>query len=227
MIRKILSAAAAAAVVFATAISPEGLSAQQPPRSAPPAGVAIIDLSFVFKNHPGFQRRIEVLKTEVEAREADLRAVRDRIRTKAESLRDFQPSSADFKKLEAELTQMQADLQVQLQLQKKEFLERESKIYYEHYKEISDVVKFFAERNNIATVIRFNRDTADSADPSKVMQELNKVVVYHHPGIDITDIILEQVKRQAAVAGPGPGAPAGGAAAPRTGMVPGGVAPRQ
>lgn len=209
-----LSATCVALALMAATFTGDVAKAQGPaPRAASPQGVATIDLSFVFKNHTRFQGLLNQMKADVEQREAELRAIRDRIKAKAESINQYNVGSPEYKKLEAEITQMQADLQVQVQLQKKEFLEREAKIYYASYREVMELVKFFAERNNIAMVIRFNRETADSPDPQKVMAELNKTIVYSHPGIDITDIILEQVNRQA-------GPPSGGAPAAPSAMRP-------
>lgn len=159
----------------------------------PPQGIAIIDLSYIFKKHSRFQAELNQMKADVEQREQELRAIRDQIRQKAETLKTFTPGSTNYRQTEAELAQRQADLQVQVKLQKKEFLEREARIYYSTYQEIKNAVRFYCERNNIALVIRFNGDESDGSEPPQVMKELNKTVLFNHPAIDITPYILRQI----------------------------------
>ena len=59
------------------------------------------------------------------------------------------PNSPDFRKKEEELARLQSDLQVEVGLKRKEFLQQEARVYYRVYKEIEAEVKNFAERNGI------------------------------------------------------------------------------
>lgn len=185
-----------------------------PPTAAPaahsgiPTGVAVIDLQAVFKQHQRFTAEIEQMKKDVEAREGTLKAQRDQLRAKKEHLGQFQVGSTDYKRLESELAQEEANLMVQVQIQKKEFLEREAKIYFNAFEEIEGIVRLLSERNNIAMVVRFSRDNLKTPDPQQVMAELNRTVLYTHPSIDLTDLVVRQINQPIA------GRPAAPPAAP-------------
>ena len=44
---------------------------------------------------------------------------------------------------------------------RKDFLEREAKVYYQTYLEVVDVVKYYAKRQNIGLVLRFNGEPVE------------------------------------------------------------------
>ncbi|MGH7136000.1 MAG: hypothetical protein ACREHD_09685, partial [Pirellulales bacterium] len=98
------------------------------------------------------------------------------------------------RKIEAE----SADLELQVQLNKKDFFEREAAIYLEVYQEIMKDVATYADARGITLVMRFNGDNIDLNDPSGVAKELNKLIIYHK-GIDITDEILQIVNAKPGV----------------------------
>ena len=159
-------------------------------------GVAIIDLTYIFENHPGFQARRDAMRHEVEQAEEEVKVRREEMRKLAERLEGFRPGTPEYKQLEEELSRRSADLNVSTQLKKKDFLLSESKMYYTVYQEVLDEVRFYAERNGVNLVLRFNGDPIDTNKPEEVLKELNKSVVYYNTSIDITPIILEQLKRR-------------------------------
>lgn len=179
-------------------------------------GIAIIDMSYIFKEHRGFKAMTATMKTEVEAAEADLKARKNDIQNRAKQLdgEEIKKGSPDYKALEEELTKAQADLQADVALKKKEFLDKESKIYYKVYNEVLDAVKKVAHSNGIDLVLRFNGDTVDPNDPQGILKELNKTVVFYNEAIDITPIILKEVNRGVPPATPIPK----GATRPRQGV---------
>jgi len=198
-------------------------AAQQAPRVNP--GLAIIDLSIIFKNHERFKAESEIMKQEVMRRENEFKGQRDALRGEAEKLGQYRAGSPEFKKLEADLTQWTAKLQADVNIQKKEFLDREAKIYFNTYREILDEVKYFSEQNGIVLVMRFSSEEIDqNPDAERVMKELNKSVVYHNPAIDISSIILHNLNNRALRQGGGAPAPAVGLQ-PNTRPLPGQFAP--
>ena len=158
--------------------------------------IAIIDLSWIFKNHLAFNARTDKMRRDVQAAEADLRKDRDAIAETAKNFKDspeFKPGSPDYKQMEIELTKRQADLQVEVSLQKKRFLEQESRIYYDIYQEVLAEVKRYAAQNKIGIVFRFTGDPADVNDAQSILKELNKSVVWYEERIDITPTILDNL----------------------------------
>ncbi len=166
-----------------------------------PGGVALIDLPYVLKNHGGFNQRLEELRREAEGAENALKIKREEIQKLMVQLDDLNRGSADFKKLEEEITKRQAGLSVDLNITKKKFQEAEAKIYYEVYQAILAEVRYFAEANRITLVLKFNGDEANKDNPEEIMREMQKMVLYYSPVIDITPIILDRMKGQQPRAG--------------------------
>ncbi len=169
------------------------------------ASVAIIDLGFIFKNHAGFQAASEALRRDMEAADTEFKGKRETIRKMIGKLEAFNKGSVDYKQLEQEITKMQADVGVEVNLTKKNFIERQSKIYYEVYQQVVEEVKRYADSAGIVLVIPFNGDPPDKNNPEDTMRSLNNSVVYYHEGIDITPIIRDRLRGQA----PRTGGPAG------------------
>ena len=184
------------------------LSAQQ---RGPAPSVAILDLTYIFKNHSRFQALTNDMRRDVDNAENSLKAERDAFQQLTARLEEFKKGTNEYKQLEEEIARRAADLQLKINIQKRTFLEQEAKIYFSVYQEVLNHVKTYAESNGISMVMRFNGDPIDTSDPQEVLKELNKSVIYYNRAIDITPIILE---RCTASAGAPAGAPAGGAINP-------------
>jgi outer membrane protein len=210
-----------AAAVLAT--SSGNLLAQAQPNFA--GGVAIIDLSYIFKNHERFKAMTEGMRNEVLRAEEALKARRTEIETLTKRVADLgnelRKDSPEYKQLDADLTRKKIDLSAQVSQQKKEFLEKEAKIYFSVYQEVLDEVQYFSERQRISLVMRFNGDPVTDSDPQEILKQLNKSVVYYNKGIDITPMILDSLNRRG-----GAGAAPTGQGVPPTGVRPG-VPPRR
>lgn len=186
--KKFLSLAAFAAVFAASHFSADEAAAQQ--RGAG-SQVAIVDLTYIFANHVRFKALVEQMRHDVETAEADLKRSKEAIEKAAEKIDDFNRNSPEARQLEEDLAKQQADLQVQVNIQKRNFMEQEAKIYLSIYREVLDHVKYHAERTGYKLVLRFNGDPLDGEDLQGVMQQLNRQVVYYDRTIDITPIILD------------------------------------
>jgi Skp family chaperone for outer membrane proteins len=135
-----------------------------------------------------------------------LKAERDRINGQMETLKSFNVGTPEYKKLEAEVAKAQGDFSVNAQLQKKDFMDREAKVYLQVYNEIERGVSQFARDNGIAVVHRFDGDPVDTADRNRILGSITKPIVYYDPQIDITPDVLRMLNG-AAVAGAPPAQP--------------------
>lgn len=194
-------AAIAATVCMAENAPGQPAPAQQPPqvRTAPaqsPSHVAVIDMTDIFEKYSGFQSRKVALQREIDKAEGELKSMQDVMKNLAEQLKELKPGAPEFKRIEEELAKLNAQAQLKMQLQKKEFLDREAKMFYTTYQEVMDEVKVFCERNLISLVLRFTGEPVDIDDPQQVVKELNKGVVYYNQSIDITQHILRQLERR-------------------------------
>jgi Skp family chaperone for outer membrane proteins len=183
----------AAAAVAGPAVS---VRAQQPgagPPATPAVHVAVIDVGYIFKNHARFKQAMDRMKDEVLAAENGLKAERDRINGLMEQLKGFNVGTPEFRKLEAEVAKAQGDFSVNAQLQKKDFMEREAKVYMQVYSEIERAVSQFAREHGIAVVHRFDGEAVDTADRNRILGNITKPIVYHDPQIDITPDVLRML----------------------------------
>ncbi len=168
-------------------------------------GIALLDVSAIFKNHGRFKAMMSEMETDVKRAEETMKADRDTIRSLSERLKEFNAGSPEYKQLEADIAQRQSNLNVQVALQRKEFLQRESKIYHMIYQEIEQEVAYYAQQMGIAVVLRYSSESSDPNKPDDVLRDINKQVVWSAQGLDITGTILQRLNsRSLNPVNPGP-----------------------
>ncbi len=185
-------------------------AAQGPPASATPTAgaVGLLDVNFIFKHHHRFKMHMEEMRGDVERAEAAVQKEREAIQRLVEQLERYK-GTRDYKAMEQEIAGRQAQLAVQVRMQQREFLEREAKIYHNTYREIWREVDRYCQTHNLALVLRFNGDPADTTKPEEVLRDINKPVVWHRNGLDITGHILAALNRDQPRVGTQPAAPGG------------------
>jgi Skp family chaperone for outer membrane proteins len=167
--------------------------------AAPAAGpmtagpVALLDVSRIFKQHARFNGMMEEMKAHVQKVEAWVKSEKDAMREKAEQMKDLQSGSPEYKNLEVELAKRQSDLQLQMQIQRKDLMQQEAKIYFNVYNEVQQEVEAVAAARGFVIVLRFNGDQVDVEQPDDVLRDINKSVIWFNRGVDITDEVLARI----------------------------------
>jgi Skp family chaperone for outer membrane proteins len=195
------------AMAVAAALMTFGLlNAQQgAPVAAPggpnPAGanaskynIAVVDISYIFKKHERFKSTMEQMKKEMETIENELKADREKIAAQEQQRNTFNVGSAEYKKMDEDIARQMAEFNLKMGKLRKEFLEREAKVYYQTYLEVVDAVKYYAKRQSIGLVLRFNGEPVDPNRRDDVLREINKPVVVQDQ-IDITPDVLALINR--------------------------------
>jgi Skp family chaperone for outer membrane proteins len=191
-------------LIGSQAFAQGGLPRQPVAAQAGPApNIALLDVSYIFKNHPRFKSMMDEMKSDVDRAESDVNKERDTLRKLVEQLEGFRKGTPDYKAMEEEIAKREADLSVRVNLQRKDFLMREAKIYHTVYQEIAQEVDYYCSNKGIDSVLRFNGDPVDVDKPDSVLSFINKPVVYYDKGRDITKPILDALVMRS-------GAPAGG-----------------
>ena len=207
--KKFLPLAALAAVVAVFEAAAPHAAAQQ--RTAPggQAGpqLALLDLAYIFANHVKFKQLSDGLRRDVEAAEAELKNNKAALQKMVDQLESYNRGTPEYRQLEEDITKRQAEIQVQVNVQKRDFFEQEAKMYYTVYQEIMEQVRYYSDKHGILLVMRFNGDPFDENDPQGIQKELNKAVLYHNKMIDITPYILDAVNPPRANGRPGPATP--------------------
>jgi Skp family chaperone for outer membrane proteins len=166
-----------------------------------PASIAVLDVSYVFKNHARFKALMAQMQADVDGAEAEVKKERDGLKALSDRLAEHQAGSPDYKQLEEELARRQSQLAVRVQLQKKDFLQREAKIYYTVYQELMQEVDYYAANNGISMVLRFNGDPVDVQKPEDVLRQINQPIIWFPKDRDITPMVLERLNGRGPAAG--------------------------
>jgi Skp family chaperone for outer membrane proteins len=169
-------------------------AAQDP--SAPGTSIALVDMNFVFKNHLRFKAAMEDLKTDIKNYEAALADRQKQASLLNERLGQFKSGTPEYKQFEGQLARLTSETQVDVTLKRKEFLEREAKVYYQAYMDVIEQVTDYSLRNSIALVLSYNGEPINPQDRTSVLQGVNRAVVYQET-LDITPYILERLNRGA------------------------------
>ena len=98
----------------------------------------MIDISRIFKEHPRFIEEMARLKARVEAEDAKMKARADQLQSMADKLKTLKPGSQEYKDNEKSIASERAQMQIDIQVQRKEFLQQEAAIYKEIYEERED-----------------------------------------------------------------------------------------
>jgi outer membrane protein len=226
----LLSASAVAALAITLSASSVFAQASRenkpatPAASAPAAGataassaphkVALIDMAYVFKNYEKFNALREDLKAEVTNGEEQAKQKAEVIKNLQAKLKSFQENSPEFTKTEEQLARATADFEAFRRAAQRDFLKKESQIYHTVYMDVSDLVKRYAEHYNYTLVMRFSREELDTENAQKLIEGMNRQVVYFRTEDDITDVVTDVLNRNYKNAAKTPATP--GSAAPRT-----------
>jgi Skp family chaperone for outer membrane proteins len=179
--------------ILAIVVSPALVHAQAPPPQSGPS-VVVIDVSRVFKEHIRFKQQLDVMKTDVEGFEGYIRQQRKVLTDLAEEVKRYNVGSPEYKQNEEKMARLTSDLQVQTQLKRNEFMDREAKIYYNTYVEVSKSVSDFAMRSGIRLVLRYNSEDIDPTKRDSVLAGVNNAIVFQHK-LDITDLIIGELNK--------------------------------
>lgn len=178
-------------VTFAGEVNAQSAS---PSANASRFGIAVVDVSYIFKNYSQFKSSMEGMKSEMESAEGKLKGDRDSIIAKEEQRKQYNPGAAEFKQLDEEIARLKAEFNLTAGRIRKDFLEREAKVYYQTYLEVGNAVKYYAQQHSIGLVLRFNGDQVDPNLREDVLRAINKPVV-HQNNIDITPDVLALLNR--------------------------------
>jgi Skp family chaperone for outer membrane proteins len=202
-VRTLLFTIAAAAVLSTIGLISPAAHAQNPAGiNASKHGIAVVDISYIFKKHARFRDTMESMKKEMDSVETTLKADRDEIAGKEKQRDAYNVGSAEYKRIDEEVARMMAEFNLKMTKLRKDFLDREAKTYYQTYVEISDAVSYYAKHHDIGLVIRFNGEPVDPNRREEVLKEINKEVVFQNQ-VDITPDVLALLNRNPQTATPG------------------------
>lgn len=186
---------AAGLAVFTALAQPGAARGVAAPQGAAPR-VAMLDVSYIFKKHVGFQAQKAQMQAQVDQAKELMKAEEATLAKMIEEVKGLPSGSPQYKQLEEEIARRRANAQIQLQMQNKEFMLKEANIYHNVYQEIEADVAYFAQQQGIDAVLRFNGDPVEKDQPNQILRNVNKQVVWFSQGLDITPVILERLNKR-------------------------------
>lgn len=187
--KKFLSWATLLAVLASMHFASSPAAAQQGPRPQ----IAVIDLNYIFSQHIRFKQMREDLRRDIEAANNEFRANRVQLQKMVENLEGLNRASPEYKQQEEDAAKRESELKLQASLLKRDFDEREARIWFTIYKEVMEQVRYYADKHGILLVLQFKGDEPDESEPASIQQNLVAVVLHHNRAIDITPFILDLV----------------------------------
>ncbi len=207
-----LAALLASAPAFSTTTFAQG--------AAPATGAAkigVVDIGFIFKNHPTMKTQIEGIDAQIKSAEDEINARREVVLKEIEKLKNFREESQEYKQLEERIAKLEADLKLEFMRKEKEFAESKAKIIFDAYQNVQGSVKAIAEHYGFDVVMRYSQEEMDYKRPATVSGGINRDIVYFKQSIDLTGTVMQMLQPQGATQAAQPAAQSAQApgAAPR------------
>ena len=160
------------------------------PAVSPQAGstpnIALLDVSYIFKNHPRFKAMMDEMKSDVDRAESDVNRDAMRSASSSSNWRVSAKAVRTTKPWKKRSPASEADLTVKVQLQRKEFLCARQRFITTFIRKSSRKSTITAANKGIDMVLRFNGDPVDVDKPDSVLSYINKPVVWYDKSRDIT-----------------------------------------
>jgi Skp family chaperone for outer membrane proteins len=191
-----------AALFLASMALPAVAADEDPPKEeqAPPAvrKIAIVDVNHLLKSHVRLKKQLADLAGEATLLQAKFESELKSLQKKAEGLKEMSAGSAEYNALESELVKLKAAMQADIELKRKEFVQREARLYYDAYQEIKGDIAKLAKGQHLAIVLNVNLDEINVDKPDEVARGITKQVVWFDESINLTP----QMEKKYAAASP-------------------------
>jgi len=151
--------------------------------------VGVLDLNRLFKSHADLKGKLQRLQVEAKLVQAKLESDSAAVNKKAEGLKDLTTGTPEYRALDAEIAKRQATLPAEIATKRKEFVEREARLYYDAYQEIMKDVEKLAKSQHIAIVLNASHQEINAGDPNDVARGISNKVIWFDDSIDLTPVL--------------------------------------
>jgi Skp family chaperone for outer membrane proteins len=185
-VRFLGKAAILLAIVTVTTLAPASARAED-------AGhhIAVVDVAFIFKNHPGIKAQIAQVENDLKTYDTQLQGKREELKQAAEQLKTYKVGSPDYAAQEERVASMDSKLRLDMNRKRKELADAEARIYFTNYQRIATGVKFLAQHYKINLVLRYNSEDMDLEKGDSVIRGVMKNIVYHDEALDMTKGVMQ------------------------------------
>lgn len=154
--------------------------------------IAVVDLAKVFDSHKRLSEKRDEVRRDAKTADDRFKLLTEAVRKLQEELKIHKPGSSDHNRIQRELQEKTAAIQKFQKEQIQELQKAEAEIYQETYQQIVEEIQRIAEARGLRLVLRYQADRTDSKDPKKLLESLNRQILYEK-GLDITDEVVQAV----------------------------------
>lgn len=183
------------AIGLATVLAPCLTTGTAAAQDTAPHRIAVVDVAYIFKNHPGIKLQVAKVEGDLKAYDGELKGKREELKNTAAKLKTLTPGSPEYAQLEEQLADMDSKLRLDMARKRKELADAEAKIYYDNYQQIAAGVKFLANHYKINLVLRYNSEEMDQAQGESVIRGVMKNIVYHDAALDMTPGVMQYLDK--------------------------------
>ncbi|KAA5543170.1 OmpH family outer membrane protein [Roseiconus nitratireducens] len=183
------------AIAVASVVAPSSIAEKASAQDTAPHRVAVVDVAYIFKNHPGIKAQVSKVEADLKAYDAELKEKREALKSTAAKLKALNPASPDYAALEEQVAEMESKLRLDMARKRKELADAEAKIYFENYQRITAGVKFLANHYKINLVLRYNSEDMNESSGESVIRGVMKNIVYHDDSLDMTPGVMQYLDK--------------------------------
>ncbi len=139
------------------------------------------------------------MRADIKNSDEQAKVMGEQLQTLQRQLKDgtYKEGTPEYQQLESKLIAQSTQFETFRKTQQRDFLRRESKIYKDVYLEVVEAVGQYASYYKYDVIVRFSRDSVEETDNAQeLIQNMNRQVVWHNNGIDITDAVLKYLNQR-------------------------------
>lgn len=160
--------------------------------SGGPLPVAVIDMVKVFNECDQWKAIKDLLEKKTQQHNAEAEKRKEEITAKTAELDAYHPDKPEWAKCREEVARLRISAGVWAELQKNRFDQLQKQWVDRNYADISKAVAQVAQKRGLALVLVRDEIQTDAKDYNQMFaQILNRKVVYHSAGIDITEEVMK------------------------------------
>ena len=190
---KTLARISAAALVGGAIVAAAWSAAQRPEATDPQPGIALLNVSHLFKHHPDFRERLSEMREEATGKEQDFKERTEKLQRLKDKLLVLGFGDQQRAQREAEINQLSAELQRDMQTLRTSLAGREAQLYLDLYEDIEAEVSAYAKQHRLSAVLRYASDPVDRTRLDSIQSHINRPVVWHDGRQDITQAIMQRI----------------------------------
>ena len=176
-------------------------SAAQPATTGPktgPTSIALVDVGYILKNHPNMNANMEGIKAEMTQAQEDIESRRKTLLADQDMIgKTYEPDTPQFKQKQESLISQESKLRVDFMGKEKEFAEKQANVIFKSYQSINRAITLVAKHYQYDVVLRYSREQneMDPKKPQTVNFGIQRDVLFHNEGIDVTEMVLAVLNR--------------------------------